>query len=224
MLGFGHDRTRSTGRPACRDEAARSSTPPGGWPASAVWPAGRCATSRRPWACATPSLYVYFDSKNALYDAMFADGYRVMLRAHATPPLPTSTQGGSPPGRSSASSASALRGLRQSRIRPATSSSSCGRSPASSRPSPPTPSHGRSLDRMVAASWRAAVPGRRSTSISGRRWLSGLVDPAGEQRPGRRPLAPSRRPRGGHVRGDGAARVTLPRRVVPRTLVLCFLL
>ena len=26
-----------------------------------------------------PSLYVYFDSKNALYDAMFADGYAVML-------------------------------------------------------------------------------------------------------------------------------------------------
>ncbi len=27
----------------------------------------------------TPSLYVYFDSKNALYDAMFADGYRQLL-------------------------------------------------------------------------------------------------------------------------------------------------
>jgi AcrR family transcriptional regulator len=26
-----------------------------------------------------PSLYVYFDSKRALYDAMFADGYRQML-------------------------------------------------------------------------------------------------------------------------------------------------
>jgi AcrR family transcriptional regulator len=26
-----------------------------------------------------PSLYVYFDSKNALYDAMYADGYREML-------------------------------------------------------------------------------------------------------------------------------------------------
>jgi len=26
-----------------------------------------------------PSLYVYFDSKNALYDAMFADGYRALL-------------------------------------------------------------------------------------------------------------------------------------------------
>ncbi len=26
-----------------------------------------------------PSLYVYFDSKNALYDAMFADGYRELL-------------------------------------------------------------------------------------------------------------------------------------------------
>ena len=27
----------------------------------------------------TPSLYVYFDSKNSLYDAMFADGYRALL-------------------------------------------------------------------------------------------------------------------------------------------------
>ena len=26
-----------------------------------------------------PSLYVYFDSKNALYDALFADGYRSLL-------------------------------------------------------------------------------------------------------------------------------------------------
>jgi AcrR family transcriptional regulator len=26
-----------------------------------------------------PSLYVYFDSKNALYDALFADGYRRLL-------------------------------------------------------------------------------------------------------------------------------------------------
>jgi AcrR family transcriptional regulator len=28
---------------------------------------------------AAPSLYSYFDSKNALYDAMFADGYRALL-------------------------------------------------------------------------------------------------------------------------------------------------
>ena len=26
-----------------------------------------------------PSLYVYFDSKNALYDALFSDGYRSLL-------------------------------------------------------------------------------------------------------------------------------------------------
>lgn len=33
-----------------------------------------------------PSLYVYFDSKNALYDAMFADGCRDLLeRLHALP-------------------------------------------------------------------------------------------------------------------------------------------
>ena len=36
-----------------------------------------------------PSLYVYFESKNSLYDAMFADGYRALLaRIEAT-----STQG-----------------------------------------------------------------------------------------------------------------------------------
>lgn len=34
-----------------------------------------------------PSLYVYFDSKLALYDAMFADGYRVMLDRIDTVPL-----------------------------------------------------------------------------------------------------------------------------------------
>jgi AcrR family transcriptional regulator len=28
-----------------------------------------------------PSLYVYFDSKNAMYDALFADGYRQMAEA-----------------------------------------------------------------------------------------------------------------------------------------------
>jgi AcrR family transcriptional regulator len=33
-----------------------------------------------------PSLYVYFESKHALYDAMFADGYRELLaRIEATP-------------------------------------------------------------------------------------------------------------------------------------------
>jgi AcrR family transcriptional regulator len=37
---------------------------------------------------AAPSLYSYFDSKHALYDAMYADGYRALL---ARGPLPTST-------------------------------------------------------------------------------------------------------------------------------------
>src|SRR5918911_319177 len=33
-----------------------------------------------------PSLYVYFASKNALYDAMYADGYRQLLAAYADVP------------------------------------------------------------------------------------------------------------------------------------------
>ena len=34
-----------------------------------------------------PSLYVYFDSKNAVYDALFADGYTALLeRIDAVPP------------------------------------------------------------------------------------------------------------------------------------------
>ena len=41
-----------------------------GWPLKAV----ANAVGMR-----TPSLYVYFDSKNALYDAMFCDGYRQLL-------------------------------------------------------------------------------------------------------------------------------------------------
>src|SRR5664279_6283442 len=36
-----------------------------------------------------PSLYVYFESKNALFDAMFADGYRALLDRIET----TSTDG-----------------------------------------------------------------------------------------------------------------------------------
>jgi len=41
-----------------------------------------------------PSLYVYFDSKMALYDALFADGYRQLLqytkeRDYSGPPRPT---------------------------------------------------------------------------------------------------------------------------------------
>ena len=35
---------------------------------------------------ATPSLYSYFDSKNALYDAMYADGWRAFLAFEPQPP------------------------------------------------------------------------------------------------------------------------------------------
>ncbi len=35
---------------------------------------------------ATPSLYSYFDSKNALYDAMYADGWREFLAFDPQPP------------------------------------------------------------------------------------------------------------------------------------------
>jgi AcrR family transcriptional regulator len=35
---------------------------------------------------AAPSLYSYFDSKNALYDAMFADGWRSLLDLGPPPP------------------------------------------------------------------------------------------------------------------------------------------
>jgi AcrR family transcriptional regulator len=35
-----------------------------------------------------PSLYEYFESKNALYDAMFADGNRQLLARHAAVKLP----------------------------------------------------------------------------------------------------------------------------------------
>ena len=36
-----------------------------------------------------PSLYGYFDSKAAIYDAMFADGYRQLLDDRASLPAPT---------------------------------------------------------------------------------------------------------------------------------------
>ena len=35
---------------------------------------------------ATPSLYSYFDSKNALYDAMYADGWRAFIGFEPQPP------------------------------------------------------------------------------------------------------------------------------------------
>jgi AcrR family transcriptional regulator len=35
---------------------------------------------------ATPSLYSYFDSKNALYDAMYADGWRAFIAYDPQPP------------------------------------------------------------------------------------------------------------------------------------------
>lgn len=35
---------------------------------------------------ATPSLYSYFDSKHALYDAMYADGWRAFLALEPQPP------------------------------------------------------------------------------------------------------------------------------------------
>jgi AcrR family transcriptional regulator len=39
-----------------------------------------------------PSLYSYFDSKSALYDALFADGYRQLLAERADLPMPTSVE------------------------------------------------------------------------------------------------------------------------------------
>lgn len=39
-----------------------------------------------------PSLYSYFDSKAALYDAMFADGYRQLLDERGHLPIPTTVE------------------------------------------------------------------------------------------------------------------------------------
>jgi AcrR family transcriptional regulator len=39
-----------------------------------------------------PSLYSYFGSKAAIYDAMFADGYRQLLDERAPLPIPTSVE------------------------------------------------------------------------------------------------------------------------------------
>jgi len=46
---------------------------PGGWPRSVLRPVRPEVGIRQ------PSLYEYFDSKNALYDAMFADGNRRLV-------------------------------------------------------------------------------------------------------------------------------------------------
>jgi AcrR family transcriptional regulator len=35
-----------------------------------------------------PSLYQYFDSKHAIYDAMFAQGYRQLIEARVNAPIP----------------------------------------------------------------------------------------------------------------------------------------
>ncbi len=39
----------------------------------------RCTRLAREVGIRQPSLYAYFDSKNGLYDAMFADGNRQLL-------------------------------------------------------------------------------------------------------------------------------------------------
>jgi AcrR family transcriptional regulator len=42
---------------------------------------------------ATPSLYSYFDSKHALYDAMYADGWRAFIEFEPTTEPPTDLRG-----------------------------------------------------------------------------------------------------------------------------------
>ena len=160
-----------------------------------------------------PSLYVYFDSKNALYDAMFAEGYRVI---RVRPRLPTSTQGGSPPAGPPARGALFV-DFCQSRTRPA--SSSLPADDPGFEPSEPAYALAReSLDRMVAVLasagagtpehldlWTALVGGLATQQVSndpgGDRWRR-LIDRAVDM----------------FVATELA---TPPRRVVPRKLVLC---
>ena len=52
---------------------------PGGSPAATGSRRSRCAISPTPLVCGNRLLYVYFDSKLDLYDAMFADGWRQFL-------------------------------------------------------------------------------------------------------------------------------------------------
>ncbi|MBK6967894.1 MAG: TetR/AcrR family transcriptional regulator [Candidatus Microthrix sp.] len=80
-----------------------------------------------------PSLYAYFDSKLALYDAMFADGNRQLIETVSALP-----EHDDPTRRSSISSRSSPDFRRPTPF--ATSCSSSAPSPASSRPSSPTPS------------------------------------------------------------------------------------
>ena len=58
------------------------------WPTATAWPRSRCA-SRGSGRARQPSLYTYFDSKLAIYDAMFAAGNEVLLdRLVRLPPEP----------------------------------------------------------------------------------------------------------------------------------------
>ena len=58
---------------------ARSSPRPGSSPRSTASAAFSLHALAREVGIRQPSLYEYFDSKHALYDAMFADGNRQLL-------------------------------------------------------------------------------------------------------------------------------------------------
>ena len=150
-----------------------------------------------------PSLYGYFDSKNALYDAMFADGYAELLArvGHVVPGPPRRATARRPAAGAASSSSSA------SRTRRGCSCSSCGRSRASNLGGR-LRAGAQLLDR-----WRGAGSGR-SDRAGAARPLDGAAhrprDAAGQQRAGRRPMAPAGRSGRGHVRRRPPAAAPLP--------------
>ena len=129
-----------------------------------------------------PSLYVYFESKLDLYDAMFADGYRQLLdvRRRSSPDRDD-------PRRALHRVRRGLRAVLEPTTSSATSCSSSARSPASSRRPSPTRSRSSSTS-WPATGWPAAgVSTARATSTCSPRSSPGsrhqqvANDPGGER-------------------------------------------
>ena len=134
-----------------------------------------------------PSLYAYFDSKHALYDAMFAEGNRAAPRRDCRPCRRTTTLE-----KQSATSSGCCWSSRPTTSCGTTCCSSA-RSQASSRPKRRTRWRSSSTSGGAPDSPRPASPTRATSTVHGaHRWAR---RPAGRQRPGRRPVGPPHRPR-----------------------------
>ena len=150
-----------------------------------------------------PSLYVYFDSKNALYDAMFADGNRQLLERLDALELPHDPRAAV---KALHADVRRLRGRGRGALRVALPPTdprvrAVGRSRTSSRE--------QMLDRASELLRAAGLesPDDVDCFVA---MVAGLIERADQQRPRRRPLDPPSRPTHRHVPRRRATKETPP--------------